>query len=81
VDTLISYILPIILSTLLGMSAFIMKSVFTRLDTLEQKINQAVTEEDVRSLLVDKIDPIKEDIHEIKQAIMKLYDLYFNERK
>ena len=80
-DTLISYILPIILSTLLGMSAFIMKSVFTRLDTLEQKINQAVTEEDVRSLLVDKIDPIKEDIHEIKQAIMKLYDLYFNERK
>lgn len=80
-DSLYTYIVPIILSSLFSIGAFVMKNIFKRLEILEDKLDKAVTEQNVRALLADKIDPIKEDVGEIKQALIKIYELYLNERK
>ena len=80
-EGVITYLWPIIASLLCGMGAFVMKNIFNRLEVLEDKMNKTVTEQDVRTILSDKIDPLKEDVHEIKQAIVKIYELYLAERK
>lgn len=51
-----------------------MKSIFSRLDILEKDIHNKVEEEKVRQLLADKIDPVREDIQELKNKLDRLMD-------
>lgn len=80
-EGIIPYIWPIVTSIVCGLGALVMKSVFSRLESLESKMNSTVTEQQVRTIIGDKIDPLKEDVHEIKQAIVKIYELYLLEKK
>lgn len=43
----------------------------TRITKMESKMEKMITKDDIRELLSDKIDPLKEDIQEIKQKLDK----------
>ena len=46
-----------------------------RLSTLEIEMPKKLDQSEVRQIVADKIDPIREDIHEIKEDLTKLIDL------
>jgi hypothetical protein len=46
-----------------------------RLDTLERQMVTKTDEHEVRQLLSDKVDPIKESMSEIKEKVDKVIDL------
>lgn len=73
-DTTRLVLIYVILPVVLGIGTFIMKSVFSRLDVLEKDIHNKVEEEKVRQLLADKIDPVREDIQELKNKLDRLMD-------
>ncbi len=74
----LQYILITIIPLVLGLGAFIVKSMMSRIDELEKKSNIYTSEPQVRQILGDKLDPIKEDLQDIKHSINKLFQLYFN---
>ena len=46
-----------------------MKSHVDRIESMEKKLAEKLDEPQVRLLMADKIDPIKEDIKEIKEML------------
>lgn len=71
-------ILYIILPVLASLMAYLMRSVMARIETLEHQIQSKLNEPAVRMIISDKVDPIREDIHEIKETLNKLLDIYMN---
>jgi flagellar motor component MotA len=71
--TIASIVIPI----LAGIGAFFVRSIMSRIEKLEQDLNSVVTETQVRQMLSDKLDPVKEDMTEIKDSIKRLFELYF----
>lgn len=63
-------------ASLIGtIGGYFVNSVMGRLKTVEEKVDHKTSEEDVRRILADKIDPVREDIHELKIKIDKIVDL------
>lgn len=58
-----------------GIIAYFLRLQMQRLDTLEQQMPMKTTESEVRQILADKIDPIKESMSEIKDKVDKVIDL------
>jgi hypothetical protein len=77
----IQYVAVCIIPVLAGMGAFIMKSLLSRLENVEQAVKANMTESEVRQLLDDKLDGIKSDIHEIKDAVKQLFEIYVQGRE
>ncbi len=50
----------------------IIRGLYVRLDTLEKQIQNKVSSSDVRQLLSDKLDPVHEDLSEIKQQLNQI---------
>lgn len=72
-NTLMMYLgFPLILS----LGTYVVRSLLQRIETLEGKMSNTVSEPQVRQLLQDRYDPIMQDIYEIKQMQQKLLDLY-----
>lgn len=65
-------------SGVFGLFAYFVRVQMQRLDTLEQQIITKMTEEETRQILSDKVDPIKEDMAEIKLKVDKVIDLLIN---
>ena len=63
-----------VLPVILGTGAYAMRSVFQRLTSLEQTVQKKVEEDQVRQLLVDKIEPLREDVQDLKDKIDRIYD-------
>lgn len=63
------------LPSILGFGAFLVKSLLNRLDLVETLVDSKVNELRVRELLSDKVDPIREDIQELKVKLDKITDL------
>lgn len=61
--------------TLIGIIGFFMKSILARIDILEKEIPSKLNETEVRQLLVDKIDPIREDIKDLQIKLDKIVDI------
>lgn len=59
----------------LGLGTYFMKTLLSRLDSLEREMTVRVDEPKVRQILDDKINPLREDIQEIRQQVQKIYDL------
>ena len=63
----------------------VVKTYFSRIDmrisNLEQQIKQNMTESEVRQLVTDKLDPLKEDLQEIKASIRDLSKLFILKNK
>lgn len=57
-------------------AGFLIRSVLGRISILESRIQDSMSEVKVRQLIQDKYDPIQEDIHEIKDKLNKIFDLY-----
>jgi hypothetical protein len=55
-----------------------MEKLEARLEKLEDTTSQHVTEAELRRILSDKIDPIKEDISEVKKQNDKITDILLN---
>lgn len=68
------------LSLLLAPLIYIWKNVVKRIDTLETKINAKMDEQEVRVLLADKLDPMKEDLHEVKALLHRILDIQLNKK-
>lgn len=71
IELLLSGILPLIS----GVIFFMLGNIYKKLNDHEERLRKAVSDQDVRILISDKIDPLKEDIHEIKQKLDKLIEL------
>lgn len=54
----------------------IVRSLFLRIDDLEK--NQGMTEDKVRQLLDDKLELVKSNHEENRDAIRKLFEMYIN---
>ncbi len=70
-EILLSTILPLIFSATFAGIAHLNR----RISEMDVRLRNVVSDKDVRILINDKIDPIKEDIHEIKQKLDKLIEL------
>ncbi len=60
---------------ILMIAGWFMKSHVERISALEEKIEHKTTEMEVRLILSDKIDPMREDIHELKASVDKILDI------
>lgn len=69
------YIIPIVGTIILSLGTFIMNHLYHRIEVLEQQQKEMPTKQEVRDMLNDKIDPVKEDIADIKQALNKVFDI------
>ena len=75
-DDLLKHIMTYVaIPGIVGGATYFMKSLFERINTLEKEIPKKVEEVEVRQLLDDKIEPIREDIQELKITMGKIYDL------
>ncbi len=79
-DGIIQAIAGGVVSLILGIGAFVMKTVHSRIDVLERELPHKLNEPAVRQIVSDKIDPIREDIHEIKAKLDRVMDILI-ERK
>lgn len=70
--------LYIIAPIVFGLVGYIMKTMINRLDTLEFRMQETITEPEVRIILDDKLDPIHEDLKEIKHSLNQLYEVMLN---
>jgi len=68
-------------SLILTMGTFIIRNVLLRIDSLEERMREAVTEQQVRQVLQDRYEPVLEDIKEIKEKLNKLFDLYVDAQR
>ena len=71
----------IVAPLILAMGSFLFNSIWKRLDALEARVQTAMTEAAVRQVINDKIDPLREDIIEIKQKLNQLLDSYLKDHK
>lgn len=73
---IVSWIIAIIAPIIAGLVVVFVNAVLKRLDTIEVKTNQSVTEQQVRDIVTDKFNPLKEDITEIKANVKELISRY-----
>lgn len=59
---------------LIGGIVYIYKAHVNRIIKLEDKSVEFVTKQEVTTMINEKLEPIRDDINEIKQTLTKLYD-------
>lgn len=75
---LLHILLLVVLPVISGMVVYIMRNILTRIEELEHKSLEIVSETDVRQILADKLDPIHDDLKEIKDSLKQLYNLFYS---
>ena len=65
----------------LGAVGFIMRNIHVRLDRLEEVITQKLDQKDVRQIISDKIDPIRDDIKDLKDQNSEILKLLISNNK
>lgn len=68
------------LTTFLGIFGYLVKDALGRLKRVEKSLEDKVTEQAVRQIVADKLDPIKEDLDEIKARVNQLLDMFLNDK-
>lgn len=58
-----------------GLGGWFMRSTMQRISDLEKSVALKVEEDKVRQLLVDKIEPLREDVQDLKVKLDKIIDL------
>ena len=75
--TVLIYIAVPIISGVVGM---FIRTLLGDIAVLKADLQTKTTEPQVRQILEDKIDPLVSDIHEIKEKLDKIFDLYIQDR-
>lgn len=83
---LLNLILYVVAPVVMAMGTFIFKSILSRLDEVERQMSHSITDPQARQLIQDKLEPLAQDIKEIKdmqqkQLDMMLYSLQNNKGK
>lgn len=55
---------------------YIWRMTVSRIEMLELEVKDKTTQAEVRQILADRLDPIKEDLEEIKRLQEKIIDLH-----
>ncbi len=72
---LITFSIP----TIIGIIAFIVKvTIMNRITAMEEQLQESLSDQQTRQLIADKIEPMKEDLHELKSQLDKLFDRLLN---
>lgn len=74
-------VLSIGIPTIIGLLGWLMKNAYERLVELEHRIDDAVSKTEMRQVLQDQIEPIKEDVQELKVKLDKIIDILLKPRK
>lgn len=61
--------------SVIGLGTYLMKALLNRLNELEKAMSSKLEEEEVRQLLADKIDPIKEGLSKVEVKLDRIMDL------
>jgi len=61
--------------SVMGIIAYSAKRFHERILKLEDNVTQGMSEEQVRILLQDKLDPIREDMKELRVKMDRIFDL------
>lgn len=69
VDIILLWILLPVVGTLI---TIIGRGIMARVEILEQRMLTRVSEENVRTIVSDKLDPLKDDIVEIKEVLKQI---------
>lgn len=64
----------IIIPLLLTSVVYFFRAKLLDIDRLKQKQQEFVTRDEVHQIINDKLEPLRDDIQEIKQTLTKLYD-------
>jgi len=65
-----------------GLIVFVFKNIMLdKINDLEVRMREAVTEHQVRQLITDRYQPLENDLKEIKENQIKLLDLYMETLK
>lgn len=67
-----------VIPSAIGLGTWAMRSVMQRITDLEKSLPNKIEEEQVRTLLVDKLEPMREDIKELKDKVDKLIEMLLN---
>jgi len=70
-----------ILSLISAPFLYVWKGHVKRLEKLEDMMQTKQTEQDVRTLLDDKLEPVRSDLQEIKERINHLLDTIINKNQ
>ncbi len=65
----------IIVPAALMVGGWLMKSHVERIAAVETEVRTKTTEVEVRMIIADKMDPIREDVHELKASVDKILDI------
>jgi len=72
--------LMLLISLVIGVVGFLVKTQMQRIDVLEKEMTTKPSDEDVRRVLDDKIEPIKDSMTEIRNKVDKVIDMLLNNR-
>lgn len=77
-------VIYLIISSIVGLLSsiclFLLKRIMNRLDEMEVEVQQRTTEAEVRQLLQDKLDPIKDRIMAIDIKLERLLDMFLRKQ-
>lgn len=74
-SSLYTSLITFFISACIYMTAYLIRSLVNKVHEVEDTANAAMTEEKTRDLITDKLDPIKDDLQEIKASIARINDL------
>lgn len=69
-----------VLGLVLGLVGYIWRNAVSRIENLEKNMQDKTSEQDVRQLLNDKLEPVKEDLQEIKTRLEHILDNLINKK-
>jgi Tfp pilus assembly protein PilO len=70
IKLIIDILLVLVIPGLIGFFKYLMN----KIENLEQEMKSKISEEDARQLLADHLEPVKEDLQDIKDLQIKLYE-------
>lgn len=69
------YLLSAVVSIVIALIGYIVRTTLNRIESLEKR--PVLDEDKVRILIADKLDPIKEDIKDIKTYVIKIIESFY----
>lgn len=71
-------VIPVVIGAMAFMLKLGIQSMLNRLDTVEQRDSEKLTKADFEIAMKDKLDPLREDVKDMKAAVDKVYDRLLN---
>lgn len=72
-ESIVGFVVTIVLAISAGVYT-VYKNLTDRVNKLEKEQHLSVSEEKVRQIIADRIDPLREDVLELRKSIDKLLD-------